>query len=64
MTLDKDESISAVLARIDERTKNMQRKMDSFVTAERFLPVERLVYGGTALALTAVASAMIYSVLT
>jgi hypothetical protein len=52
-----------LLARIDERTKAIQDDMMEFVTREEFLPVQRIVYGIVALALSAVGAAVLAAVL-
>ncbi len=33
-----------LLVRIDERTKNMEERLDLFVTKEAFVPVRNLIY--------------------
>ena len=74
-----EESPEAVLARIDERTKQIQadvadlrREADDhrshvesrYVNCDRFQPVERIVYAATGLILVAVFGALIGIVVT
>jgi hypothetical protein len=58
-----DESLRELLARIDERTKNLAECVDtlagSVVSKEEFRPVKSIVYGGVGLVLTSVVAALI-----
>lgn len=56
-----------LLARVDERTENMERQLDrlaadmkeNYVTKSDFNPVRAIVFGGVALVLTAFMGALI-----
>lgn len=62
---------NALLARLDERTMNIESKLNSaiedkksFVTKAEFEPVKRIVYGMVALVLVSVFGALLALVLT
>ncbi len=63
MSDEKKETLGEVLARIDERTKNIEEKLANLVTMDRFLPVERIVYGSVGTALMILLGAVVYSVI-
>ena len=61
----------SLLARLDERTENMQRQLtdlnkalkEHYVTKAEFEPVKRLVYGGVGVVLQAVTGGVVALVL-
>lgn len=64
------ETINASLARIDERTKSTDEKVDAFaaelksiaehyVTQDEFRPIKTIVYGMVGVALLSVATALV-----
>ena len=55
-----EKSDSELLARIDERTKTMMERMESFVTQDEFAPVKAIVFGGVGIVLVAFMGAVLY----
>ena len=51
---------SELLARIDERTETMSKRMETFVTQDEFAPVKAVVFGGVALILVGFMAAILY----
>jgi len=54
-----EEEFGAILARVDERTRNIEARLDWFVTKDEFAPVRRIVYGAVGVALTILAVALL-----
>ena len=54
----------AQIARIDERTKNMQKMLEKLVTKDEFAPVKKIVYGSVTLVITGVVLGLLALVVT
>ncbi len=54
------ESDRELLARIDERTKALDERMDDFVTKAEFAPVRAIVFGGVGVVLSTVLITLLY----
>jgi hypothetical protein len=52
----------AMLARIDERLKHLEKMIDDFVTQMEFAPVKMIAFGLAGIALAAVVAALVAQV--
>ena len=52
-----------LLVRIDERTKNIEERLDLFVTKEAFIPVRALIYGLATLTLITVVGGVLATII-
>lgn len=59
-----DGTTEARIARIDERTKHIQKMLEKLVTKDEFAPVKKIVYGSLSLVITGVILGLLSLVVT